>query len=597
MPSYPAIPYGRADFKKIRLEGCLYVDKTRFVRRIEAKRHVFFIRPRRFGKTCWLALLECYYDRTEKEDFKQVFAGTDIGRDPTADRSRYVVVFFDFSAIRKALETLEQRFEEYCHRHIENAMERNPDLFPEAERRSVLAAPGTGGKLDQLFLYVRDRGIPLYVMIDEYDNFANTILAQDGADAYRSFTHGSGFYRDFFATLKAGTRSGGLERLFVTGVSPITMDDVTSGFNIGANISLEPKFNEMLGFTEAEVREVLETYRDHGVLPQEPDGALDAMREWYDGYRFAKDTDPDIYNTDMVLYYLRKSIVNERPPRELIDDNIRIDYTKLRHLLVVNRQASRADLNGNFDLLRHVAAEEQAECRIRPSFPLDRLAERENFLSLMHFFGLLSIRGAAEGGLPRLGIPNQTVKQLMYGYLRDGWRDAGAFVVDLYALERMMYAMAYRGAWRPVLECLADAVAQQTGIRDYIAGEKVLHGFLAAYMGIADCFLFRSERELNGGYADICLEPSLAGHPQMRHGYLLELEYLKRGTGNAPAVEAAARQAGAQLRQYLADEALASQYPSVRFTGIALVFHGWEMAWCDAVAGDGDPGRAGIEAS
>ena len=209
----------------------------------------------------------------------------------------------------------------------------------------------------------------------------------------------------------------------------------------------------------------METYRDHGVLPQEPDAALDAMREWYNGYRFAEDTEPDVYNTDMVLYYLRKSIPNKRPPRELIDDNIRIDYTKLRHLLVVNRQASRAELNGNFDLLRHVAAEEQAECRIRRSFPLDRLAERENFLSLMHFFGLLSIRGAA-GGLPRLGIPNQTVKQLMYGYLRDAWRDAEAFTVDLYDLERMMYAMAYRGAWRPVLEFLADAIARQTGIRD-----------------------------------------------------------------------------------------------------------------------------------
>ena len=301
---------------------------------IEDERHVFFIRPRRFGKSCRLTLLECYYDRTEKKFFERVFAGTDVGRDPTARRSRYVVVFFDFSAIR-------------------------------------------------------------------------------------------------------------------------------------------------------------------------------------------------------------------------IDENVRIDYTRLRRLLVVNRQAARAELNGNFDLLRHVIAEEQADCRIPPSFPLDRLAERENFLSLMHFFGLLSIRGVAEG-IPRLGIPNQSVKQLMYGYLRDAWRDSEAFTVDLYALERMMYAMACRGAWRPVLEFLADAVARQTGIRDYIAGEKVLHGFLAAYMGIADCFLFRSERELNGGCADICLEPFLAGHPQMRHGYLIELEYLKRAAGNAQAVEAAARQAGAQLRQYLA---------------------------------------------
>ena len=262
------------------------------------------------------------------------------------------------------------------------------------------------------------------MIIDEYDNFANTVLAYHGAEAYHSFTHGGGFYRNFFATLKsgAGRTGGGLERLFITGVSPITMDDVTSGFNIGTNISLEPDFNEMVGFTEAEVRNLVETYRELGVFNQEVATAMGIMGQWYNGYRFAKAAETDLYNTDMVLYYLKHSMPNREVPEYLIDTNVRIDYGKLRHLLVTGRQ-----LNGNFDLLRDVIGEEQVDTRIQPGFPLKDLTKPENFLSLLHYFGLLSIRDVVDR-VPRLAIPNQTVKRLMYGFLRDGYpRRGGVF--------------------------------------------------------------------------------------------------------------------------------------------------------------------------
>ena len=427
-PSYPRIPYGVTDFKAIRLQQRLYVDKTRFVRTLEHEDYVFLIRPRRFGKTCWLSLLENYYDRSRAAAFEAVFGGTDIGRNPTPERSRYVVLRFNFSAFNDALETLEQRFEGYCDTVLHYTLERHPDLFAAATRRRILHPPAIDGKLNELFLYAAERGIPLYVLIDEYDNFANTVLAHHGEAKYETLTHGGGFYRNFFATLKAGTEGsgGGIERLFVTGVSPITMDDVTSGFNVGRNISLQPQFNELLGFTEAEVRGVLGLYREHGVLDQDMDAALEVMRKWYDGYRFAKGAAASVYNTDMVLYYLKASVPNEAMPDDLIDDNVRIDYGKLRHLLVVNRRAAAhaAELNGNFDLLRQVIADGQADATIRTSFPLAQLAEPDNFLSLLYYFGLLGIRDTARG-ITRLGIPNQTVKRLLYGYLRDAYRDAG----------------------------------------------------------------------------------------------------------------------------------------------------------------------------
>ena len=581
VPAYPRIPYGEADISRIRRNGWLYVDKTRFVRLLERERYVFLIRPRRFGKSLWVSVLENYYDRFWSDQFDEVFAGTDIGMAPTGEQSRYVTLRFNFSMVNDKLETLEREFETYCLIELRGTLERHPDLFPEAAQQRILAPPSMATKLSELFRYAGDHGIPLYVLIDEYDNFANTVLAHHGAEAYESFTHGGGFYRNFFATLKGGTErsGGGIDRLFITGVSPVTMDDVTSGFNVGKNISLNPDFNEMVGLTEAEVRNLVETYRDLGVFNQDVDTAMGIMGEWYNGYRFARQANTDLYNTDMVLYYLDESMPNRGVPDYLIDTNVRIDYGKLRHLLVVGRQ-----LNGNFDLLRSVIGEEQADARIQPSFPLGRLADRENFLSLLHYFGLLSIRDA-QGMLPRLAIPNQTVKRLMYGYLRDGYRDVGVFAVDLYRFEQLMLRMATEGEWRPVLEFLGEAIARQTGIRDYIAGEKVVQGFLAAYLSVADYYVFRSEAELGKGHADIALEPLVARYPQLRRGYLIELKYLKRGESvDESRVAAAVTEATAQLERYLGDERLRRQFPAVRFTGLALVFHGWEMVFCDAVA-------------
>ena len=609
--SYPRIPYGLGNFERIRRDRYLYVDKTRFLRPLEDHDHAFLIRPRRFGKTCWVALLECYYDHTRAEHFDAVFAGTDIGADPTPLRSRYVMLRFNFSAFSPKLATLEERFEEYCELRLESTLRRNRDLFPDATVRHIFAPSNINGKLNRLFEHVGETGISLYVLIDEYDNFANTVLAYHGQAAYEQFTHGEGFYRAFFATLKAGTeQGGGIERLFMTGVSPITLDDVTSGFNIADNISLESDFDAMLGFTEAEVRGLLEMYRDLGVFDQDVDTALDTMRAWYDGYRFSRRTTTSVYNTDMVLYYLKASIPNKSMPDDLIDDNVRIDYGKLRHLMVVSRQGA-TQLNGNFDLLRHLMGKGRAQAHIRKSFPLKRLTKSENFLSLLYYFGLLAIEGESHD-LTHLGIPNQTVRHLMYGYIRDAYDDVELFSVDQHWLLVRLSRMAFEGAWRPVVELLREAIAEQTGIRDYIAGEKVLQGFLGAYLGLGQSFLLRSEVELNKGHADLVLEPFTARYPDIGYGYVIELKYLKRSelSGSAaqtaqgtrpgnqsnlsaeamgregqppPAVSALLGEACEQLRQYLGDAGLRARYPTVRFIGLALVFHGWELVACEAV--------------
>jgi len=307
MPNaFPQIPYGWADFEALRVERCLYVDKTRFLHYLEDERYAFLIRPRRFGKSCWVSLLENYYDRNRAARFETLFAGTAVGRQPTPNRHRYVILRFDFSVIDDTPETLREHFEYYCFQQLRHALERNPDLFPAAAVRRILAAPAIHAQLNELFLHAGDHRIPLYVLIDEYDNFANT------------------------------------------------------------------------------------------------------MGEWYAGYRFAKDARNELYHTDMVLYYLKTSIAGGGPPDNLIDRNVRIDYGKLRHLVTINRR-----LNGNFDLLRQLIGAGWVDSELQDGFPLERLAERENFLSLLHYFGLLSIR-AVRDDLPRLAIPNQTVRRLLY---------------------------------------------------------------------------------------------------------------------------------------------------------------------------------------
>ena len=619
---FPPIPYGMADFHAIRRDGYLYVDKTRFVRELEDERYAFFLRPRRFGKTCWVSVLEHYYDRTRKEGFETLFKDLDIGRKPTANRSSYAVLRLDFSAIGTRPALLEENFEGHCDTRLRGMLEVNADLFPDGLVRRILSPPTIGRRLDALFFHSERLGVRLFLLIDEYDNFANTILAGEGEAAYRHLTHGGGFLRDFFATVKAGTASGSLERLFITGVSPVTLDDVTSGFNIGTNISFEAAYNRMAGFTAAEVRGLVETYRELGVFDADPNAALAVMSEWYNGYRFAEDAEDDVYNTDMVLYYLKHSIPNKRGPRYLIDTNVRVDYAKLRHLVVVNRGATLAagrmaappvgggsavgggpplgaepprpvsnsaapqdagalGLNGNFDVLRQVIAEGGVDSDLNPSFPMEQLGQRENFVTLLHCFGLLSLQGVVDGRM-RLGVPNQTVRRLMYGYLRDAYRDVGVFAVDHLAFEDLTWAMARDGAWRPAVDYLADALRRQTSVRDYVQGERLLQGFLAAYLGAASCFVFHTERELGKGYADMVLTPLTVRHPSLHRGYVVELKYLKRSDSEALA-HAALAAAKDQLRGYLADERLERLHPSVRFTGLALVFRGWELVAAEAV--------------
>jgi len=577
-PSLPPLPYGIADYTTIRAENMAYVDKTRFIAELERTgKFLFYLRPRRFGKSLLINQLWCYYDLAFADRFESLFSGTWIGDHPTAEKNSYLVLHFSFSAVDPDPDRVEISFETYIETMFLNFIERYRSLMDKRIEQRLLEVKNAGARLRALFSYVAQKGLKLLVLIDEYDNFTNTILSLEtvGKTAYHQLTHGTGFFRHFFNVLKDGTGSpdSGLARLFVAGVSPVTMDDVTSGYNIGIQASLYPNLAEASGFTREEVRVLVATYRVPDMLGQELEAVLDLMERWYAGYRFANKSSRTLYNPDMVLYFIHTVTQFRELPPDMIDHNVRIDYGKLHHLMIVDRR-----LNGNFSRLKQVVEDGYLLSDVATGFPLEALTQEQNFISLLYYFGLVTFRDQQEGAA-RLEIPNQTVARLMYGYLRQALDEAAVFEARLAGMVDLIRAMAYRGDWLSFFRHLADRVQAQSAVRDFLGGEKVIQGFLLAYLSVADHFTIRSEHEMNKGFCDLFLEPFQAKYPDIKFGYLIELKYFKRGEvsehDREMRVAAAIEEGRRQLAVYRRDERLTKV--DVTWICPILVFHGWEL--------------------
>ncbi|VEN74761.1 ATPase AAA [Candidatus Desulfarcum epimagneticum] len=566
------IPYGISDFEMVQTGNYYFVDKTRFIPFLEEHRYTFFIRPRRFGKSLWISILECYYDINLKDRFDEYFKETRIGQNPTPERNSYLILRFDFSAVNPAIGKVEESFEAYCSLAVRHFTRVYKDALDGRFFSEVEDIPSVSEKLDAVFMRAHELNLNIYMLIDEYDNFANTILSTAGEKAYHDLTHGEGFFRHFFGKLKAGTAMrSGLSRLFITGVSPITMDDVTSGFNIGTNISMRGAFNEMAGFSENEIAEILDYYKKAGKFSPDVDESMEIMRKWYNGYVFAKNISTPVFNTDMALYFVNVANLDNALPDNLIDDNVKIDYGKLKHLMFVNKR-----LNGNFDVLKSIMEEGKISSYINQSFALEQLTNPDNFVSLLYFFGLLTFRGTKHGE-PLLAIPNMTVSHLMYGYIRDAYSEAEIFRVNIWKFAGLVREMGWLGKWKEVFGFISREIKNQTSVRDYLGGEKIIQGFLLAYLSINDFFIPHTEYEAGKGYSDFFLEPFLLKYPEMPYGYLIEIKYIKRGGVTDSVLAKAEDEAKEQLEQYAGEGRFAEKYKGRKIFKLLLIFHGWEM--------------------
>ena len=514
------LPYGINDFEAVIEQNQYYVDKTMYLPLLENQpSNIIFIRPRRFGKSIFLSMLHAYYDCSKKEKFQTLFGDLWVGKHPTPLQGKYQVLHLDFSYVGGSIDKLEENFDMYLRVKLDGFMRIYQEFYLTDFKEKFFKTDSATEKLALLQDETATKGIPLYLIIDEYDNFTNTVLNEQGEKVYWAITHADGFYRDVFKKFK-----GMFERIFITGVSPVTLDDVTSGFNIGWHISTKPEFNQMLGFSLEEVRKMFAYYKEVGGIPATSDieVMIDEMKPWYDNYCFSEDAlknQSKVFNCDMVIYYLRNYMDRGEAPKQMIDPNTMTDYNKMKKLLLLDK------LDGNRKgIIRTIAETGQIVTSLENTFPASRLTNPQTFTSLLFYYGMLTIKDTF-GDMLILGIPNNNVRKQYYGYLLEQYQEEK--FVDLTQMKILFTYMALEGKWRDALEAMAKAYENVSSVRDGIESERNLQGFFMAYLNLNNYYYTAPELELNHGYCDFFLLPNLT-HYATKHSYILELKVLPK---------------------------------------------------------------------
>ena len=568
------IPYGVSDFVTIVEQNIYYVDKTMYIPELENQaRNLFFIRPRRFGKSVFLGMLHAYYDIRTKDKFQQWFGNLWIGQHPTSLQGRYQVLHLDFSQVGGTIEKLEENFNFYLGMRLDGFVDAYTDYYSEETKQKVKSIDYAGGKLGLIQQEAQLKGYPLYLIIDEYDNFTNTVLNELGENVYHAITHAEGFYRDIFKKFK-----GSFERIFITGVSPVTLDDVTSGFNIGWHISTKEEFNQMLGFSTEEVRDIFEYYKSVGKIKPEADieAIIQEMKPWYDNYCFSEDafeTQSRVFNCDMVFYYLRNYLSRGEAPKKMLDPNTKTDYNKMKRLLQLDKLDG--DRKG---LIVTIAEQEEVIGTIEETFPARALTDPNIFLSLLFYYGMLTIKGVL-GDQLILGIPNNNVRKQYYNYLLELYQEEKC--LNTSNLKTMFTYMALDGKWEECLEYMAKAYAEVSSVRDGIEAERNLQGFFMAYLSLTSYYYTAPELELNHGYCDFFLLPDLT-HYATKHSYILELKVLSQKDFGEKA-EKQWQEAVEQIHRYAKAPRVEALRQGTQLHKIIMQFKGWELARMEEV--------------
>ena len=578
VPGRKRLPYGMMNFADIRMENYYYVDKTAFIPLIEeADRFFFFIRPRRFGKSLTLNMLQHYYDVHMRDKFDALFGDLYIGRHPTPDRNSYLVLYLNFSGIDGGLDNYRKGLDAHCETCFEYFCDVYAAHLPQGIKEKLEEKEGAVSQLDYLYHECERAGQKIYLFIDEYDHFTNSILSDtESLHRYMEETHKEGYLRAFFNKVKAGTYSS-IKRCFITGVSPVTMDDLTSGFNIGTNYSLTPEFNQMMGFTEEEVREMLAYYSTNSPFRHTIDELIDMMKPWYDNYCFALKSfgKTTLYNSNMVLYFVKNYIPYGEVPQNMIESNIRIDYEKLRMLIRKDKEFAH-----DASIIQTLVSQGYIAGELKDSFPAVNIVHPDNFVSLLYYFGMLTISGMHEGKT-RLIIPNQVVREQLYTYLLNTYHEAD-LSFSSYEKDELASTLAYRGDWSAYFGYIADCLKRYASQRDKQKGESFVHGFTLAMTAQNRFYCPVSEADTQEGYADLFLCPLLDVYPDMRHSYIVELKYAKYKDPETR-VEELRQEAIVQAVRYAAAERVRNAIGDTQLHKIVVVYKDMEMRVCEEV--------------
>ena len=573
------IPYGMQNFEDVIKEDCYYVDKTPFIEQIEeSNKYFFFIRPRRFGKTLTLSMLENYYDINKKDKFDEIFGKLYIGQNPTPEHNTYLIIRLNFAEVAAGLDDYKDGLDNHCSLVFNFFCDIYAHILPANTKEGLEKLTDAVSQLRFLCQKCQEVGKKIYLFIDEYDNFTNMILAhEEHLVRYRNQTHGEGYLRQFFNTIK-GTAGNSLGRVFVTGVTPVTMDNLTSGFNIGTNYSLSSDFNEMTGFTEEEVRKMLDYYGS--VLPfnHTTDELIKVMKPWYDNYCFAEERygETTMYNSMMVLYFVDNYIDYEyQITKKMVETNIRIDYDKMRMLIRHDKEFAH-----DASIIQQLVTQGFVTGTLNENFPAERINDPDNFLSLLFYFGMVTIDGTYKGETKFI-IPNEVVRDQMYTYLLDTYKE-NDLVYDRYSKGKLESKLAYDGQFKPYFEYIADCLKKYSSQRDKQKGEAFVHGFTLAMTSQNKFYRPISELDNDGGYADIFLSPLCDIYKDMVDSYIIELKYSKSQTTDEQ-VKKLFEEASAQISRYADSDMVREAVKTTKLHKLVVIYRGAEMVACEEI--------------
>ena len=573
------IPYGMQNFEDVIKEDCYYVDKTPFIEDIEdSNMYFFFLRPRRFGKSLTISMLENYYDINKKDKFDEIFGKLYIGENPTPEHNSYLIIHLNFAIIVGDLNDYKHGMDNYCRTQFNYFVDVYSHLLPEGTKEGLNQQEDAVNQLNYLCTQSKKSGQKIYLFIDEYDHFTKQILAhKEHEQRYRIQPHGEGYLRKFFDTIK-GAAGDTLARVFVTGVSPVTMDDLTSGFNIGTNYSLAPEFNEMTGFTENEVRDMLGYYSS--VLPfnHSVDELIKVMKPWYDNYCFAEEEygKTTMYNSVMVLNFLDKYIRNNYDiPKNMVESNVRIDYDKVRMLIRHDKEFAH-----DASIIQQLVTQGFVTGKLVENFPAERINDPDNFLSLLFYFGMVTIDGDYKG-VTKFIIPNEVVRDQMYTYLLDTYKE-NDLTYDNFNKGKLESQLAYDGNYKAYFEFIADSLKRYSSQRDKQKGEAFVHGFTLAMTSQNQFYRPISELDNDGGYADIFLSPLCDIYKDMVDSYIIELKYCKTNTADEQ-LQVLFKEASAQICRYANSDIVKESVKITKLHKLVVIYRGAEMVMCEEV--------------
>ncbi len=538
------LPYGISNFEDLVTQGYYYVDKTDYIEKLEAlpDKIFFFLRPRRFGKSLFISMLHHYYGLEHKDKFQDFFGTYYIGQNPTPLANEYLVVRFEFTQINTdSKETTLEGFLETIRNGIREFGLAYPQFFTPKEIERINKKTYPAFLMSSLILLIKEKAPQhkLYILVDEYDHFANQLIAFH-LENFKDIVSRAGFMRKFYEAIKEGTALGVVDRFFSTGVTPITLDSMTSGFNIATPLTRDFFFAEMMGFTEDKVRELFRL-----VSPKEAgkvEEMIPVMKEWYNGYKFHEDVEytHTLYNPNMVLYFLKYYQRHRKVPVVLLDGNIASDYYKVRKLLTVETPEK------NYATLRKILEGEQVRGRITAQFSFERMFTQYDFLSLLYYNGFLTI-DYEKGNLIFFKVPNYVIQKLYFDYFLEILQQKQEVKMNVDVIEDAIFEMAFKGSPQAFFEVIHN-ILHQLANRDYQRfDEKYVKLIMITTMMLTETFHVDSERETPAGYLDL----SFIERPNVPvdHQYLFELKYLKKE--NAKKLKSKQNEAKKHLFEYI----------------------------------------------